>query len=104
MSTRQRATAMPDVPTFYEQGVTNVVMPAWFGLVAPAKTPPAIVNRMNSEVVKILRNPQSRDRILSFALEPIGNTREEFVSHVKTDMARWTDAVKAAKLDTALKQ
>lgn len=104
VTTPQRSAVMPDVPTFFEQGVTNVVMPAWFGLVAPAKTPVAVLNRMNSEVVKILRNPQSRERILSFALEPIGNTREEFASHIKADMARWTDAVKAAKLDTALKQ
>ena len=103
VTTPQRSAVMPDVPTFHEQGVTNVVMPAWFGLVAPAKTPVAVLNRMNSEVVKILRHAQSRERILSFALEPVGNTREEFASHVRADMARWTGAVQAAKLDTALK-
>jgi tripartite-type tricarboxylate transporter receptor subunit TctC len=104
VTTPQRSAVLPEVPTFFEQGVTPVVMPAWFGLVAPAKTPPAIIARMNAEVVKALRKPAIRERVLSFAMEPAENTPEEFMAHMKADMARWSDAVKAAKLDTLLQR
>jgi tripartite-type tricarboxylate transporter receptor subunit TctC len=103
VTTPKRSAALPDVPAFTELGLP-VALPAWFGLLAPAKTAPAIVIRMNAEVVKALRKPAIRERVLSFALDPGENTPEEFTAFMKADMARWTDAVKAAKLDKVLKQ
>ena len=103
VTTPRRSAVLPDVPAFTELGL-QVSLPAWFGLVAPAGTTPAIIGRMNAELVKALRKPAIRERVLSFAMEPAENTPEEFSAFMKADMARWTDAVKAAKLDKVLKQ
>jgi len=99
VSTQNRTSALPDVPTFVEQGL-QVVAPAWFGLVAPAKTAPAIIARMNAEVVTALRKPDVRERILTLALDPGENTPEEFRAYMKADLARWSQAVKDAKIPT----
>jgi tripartite-type tricarboxylate transporter receptor subunit TctC len=99
VSTPKRSAVLPDVPTFVEQGL-DVVAPAWFGLVAPAKTAPSIIARMNAEVVTALRKPDVRERILKLALEPGENTPEEFRAYMKADMARWAQAVKDAKIPT----
>ncbi len=103
VTTPKRSAVLPEVPSFVELGLP-VALPAWFGLLAPAGTAPAIISRMNGEVVKALRVPAIRERVLSFAMDPAENTPEEFAAFIKSDMARWTNAVKAAKLDTALKQ
>ena len=94
---------LPDVPTFVEQGL-QVVAPAWFGLVAPAKTAPSNIARMNAEVVTALRKPDVRERILTLALEPGENTPEEFRAYMKADLARWTQAVKDAGIPTITQQ
>ena len=99
VSTSNRSAVLPDVPTFVEQGL-QVVAPAWFGLVAPAKTAPAIIARMNAEVVTALRKPDVRERILTLALEPGENTPEEFRAYMKADLARWSKAVKDAMIPT----
>jgi tripartite-type tricarboxylate transporter receptor subunit TctC len=103
VSTPNRSAVLPDVPTFVEQGL-NVVAPAWFGLVAPAKTASSIIARMNVEVVTALRKPEVRERILTLALEPGENTPEEFRAYMKADMARWAQAVKDAKIPTVTQQ
>ena len=99
VSTQNRSAALPDVPTFVEQGL-QVVAPAWFGLVAPAKTAPSIIARMNAEVVTALRKPEVRERILALSMEPGEDTPEEFRAFMKADMARWAQAVKDAKIPT----
>ena len=104
VTTPKRSAVLPDVPTFVEQGVPQVAMPAWFGLVAPAKTPPAMIARVNAEVVKSLRKQSLRERVLAVAMEPAESTPEELTAHMKADMARWSDAVKAARLDTNLQR
>ncbi len=98
VSTSTRSTVLPDVPTVIEQGVQQVPVSAWFGLLAPAKTPSFAITRMNTEVMNALRKQSVRERILSFALEPLGSTPEELRAHMKADLARWTDAVKSANL------
>jgi tripartite-type tricarboxylate transporter receptor subunit TctC len=98
VSTATRSTVLPDVPTVMEQGVNQVPVSAWFGLLAPAKTPAAAITRMNTEVMNALRKQSIRERILTLALEPMGSTPEEMRAHMKADLERWTEAVKSAKL------
>ncbi len=98
VSTPKRSAVLPDVPTFAEQGLPKVSSPAWFGLVAPAKTAPAFIARMNAEVVKALRKPEVRGRILALAMEPGENTPEEFRAYMKADLAKWSQAVKDANI------
>lgn len=103
VTTSKRSASLPDTPTFIEQGV-QISLAAWFGIMAPAKTPPAIVSRMNTEVVKAMRNPPIRERVLSLAMDPAEGSAAEFTAFMKADIVRWTDAVKAAKLDNIPKQ
>ena len=98
VSTAHRSAALPDVPTFGEEGYSQVLATAWSGLLAPAKTPAPILNRLNAEVVKALRLPAVRERIISLAMEPSETTREEFTARMKADLAKWTEAVKDAKV------
>ena len=99
VSIPKRSAVLPDVPTFAEQGLPNVVSPAWFGLVAPAKTPASMIKRMNAEVIKALRKPEVRKRVLGLAMDPGENTPEEFRSYMKAELARWTQAVKDANIN-----
>jgi tripartite-type tricarboxylate transporter receptor subunit TctC len=89
---------VPDVPTFVEQGLPKVVTLAWSGLLAPARTASSTVVRMNSEVIKALRKPEVRERILALAMEPGGNAPEELRANMKADLATWAQAVKDANI------
>ncbi len=93
-----RVPAVPTVPTFGEAGVTGMDFGAWFGLMAPAKTPRAVVDRLHRDVVAVLQTPEVRDRFAALGLIPGGNTPEQFAEDVKRDLARWTDVVAQAKI------
>jgi tripartite-type tricarboxylate transporter receptor subunit TctC len=101
VSTPNRSVAAPDVPTFVEQGLPKVVSVAWSGLLAPAKMPSSIVARMNAEVVKALRKPEVRERILALAMTPSESTSDEFRANMKADLVKWAQAVKDANLAIA---
>ena len=100
VSTAKRVGVLPEVPTYAEQGYPQVVTTAWYGLSAPAKTPAAIVARMNTVIVNTLASAAVRERIASFALDPAGNTPAEFTSFIKADLAKWGEAVKVANVPT----
>jgi tripartite-type tricarboxylate transporter receptor subunit TctC len=89
------------VPTIAESGLPGFEVVGWYGVLAPARTPPAIVERLHREFVKILQTPEIRDRLTSEGAEPVGNTPAEFTAFLKTDIARWAKVIKAAgaKLD-----
>ncbi|MGZ5126877.1 MAG: Bug family tripartite tricarboxylate transporter substrate binding protein [Burkholderiales bacterium] len=74
---------------------------AWYGLLAPAKTSPAIVSKLHEEIVKALRTTDLSDRLKAQGLDPVGSTPQEFLSYMQRDIAKWTKVVKAAgvKLD-----
>lgn len=75
-STKERAASLPEVPTFRESGV-DLELAQWMAVFAPAGTPPAVVQRVNAEVVKVLAMPALRERYASVALEPVGGSPEE---------------------------
>ncbi len=100
VSTPNRSMIVPDVPTFAEQGLPKVVTVAWSGLLAPAKMPPSTIVRMNAEVVKALRRPEVRERIVALAMEPGGNTPEDFRASMKADLDTWAQAVKQSNIPT----
>ena len=87
---------MPDVPTLDEQGVRGYDVRAWTGLVAPAGTPAAILDRMNKEVAKALATPEMKKRLYELSLVPIGDTREQFSAYLKSELAKWAQAVKVS--------
>jgi tripartite-type tricarboxylate transporter receptor subunit TctC len=94
-SGKARSPFLPDVPTFREAGY-DLVATGWYGMFAPAKTPPETITRLNKIIVDAVQSPDVRDRMLSFGLQPTGTSPEEFAQIVKADSELWAPAVKAS--------
>ena len=92
----KRSVALPDVPTIAESGVSGYAHSSWVGMLAPAKTPRPILQRLHSETVKIVQNPEVKQRLLREGLESNGNTPQEFTADLKEEIAKWQKVVKAA--------
>ena len=98
VTSAKRSPALPEVPTIAELGVADFNVSSWYGILAPAKTPKAIVDRLQQEIAVVLKIPAVRERYLSNAFEPIGSTPEEFAAQIKADYERWGQVVKDANL------
>jgi tripartite-type tricarboxylate transporter receptor subunit TctC len=90
----KRFAALPDVPTFAESGYKDLVTGSWYAVWAPARTPEAIVTKLNADIVKVISLPEVRNRILELGGEPVGNTPAEFDVFGKAEAARWAKVVK----------
>jgi len=89
-----RAPALPDVPTMVEAGVPNFEASSWFGVLAPAGTPPAIVTKLNGEIAKWLTSPEAKDKLASVGANIAGGTPEDFARHIQAETAKWAKVVK----------
>lgn len=94
-SSRARSVFLPDVPTFGETGYA-IEGTGWFGLFAPAKTPPDVVNRLNGIIVGALAKADIKGRILKLGLQPTGTSSQEFAKILQDDITLWAPAVKAS--------
>jgi tripartite-type tricarboxylate transporter receptor subunit TctC len=96
-----RSPVLPDVPTFAEAGLPTLSASPWFALVAPAGTPPAIIERMNREVVAILKTPEMRDKFAAQGLNARWSTPAEADQLIRSEITRWARVVKesGAKLE-----
>ena len=83
VTTAKRSPIAPDVPTLAEAGLAGYEIGSWQGVFAPAGTPPEIVKRLNTEIVKIINMPDVREKLVGLGAEPVGNTPEEFAAMVK---------------------
>jgi tripartite-type tricarboxylate transporter receptor subunit TctC len=97
VSTKKRLAVIPDVPTIAEAGVPGYEVVGWNGILAPAKTPRAIIERLNADIVKVIRTPEVEADILAQGIEPIGNTPEEFGRIIRADVERWGKILKGTK-------
>jgi tripartite-type tricarboxylate transporter receptor subunit TctC len=96
----KRHPQMMDVPTANEAGLpTFTHHGGWFGLFAPANTPASILNRMHSEVRLAFANPQFRDRLSALGADPVGNTPAEFKAFVNTEIKRYAEMIRIAKIE-----
>ena len=91
-----RSKAVPDVPTTTEAGLPSVEVTGWTGVVAPASTSPAAIQRMRDEIKKILAMPDVRATLAKAGADPVGSTPEEFAAFIKAETAKWGAAVKLA--------
>ena len=98
VGSRSRSKVMPDVPTMIESGVPGYEVVSWYGLLAPARTPRAIVERLNREVVAVLALPDVRERYEQGGFEPVGNAAAEFGRQIREDLDRWGRLVKETNL------
>jgi len=97
----QRSAVALDVPTVAESGYPGFDAIAWHGILAPAKTPPAIVKKLNAEIVSALQHPETRELLVKQAMQTVGNTPEEFAAFIKKDIAVWKAV--AAEADVSVK-
>jgi tripartite-type tricarboxylate transporter receptor subunit TctC len=101
IGTRARSPLLPDVPTIAESGYPGFEAVGWIGIVAPARTADAILNKLNAEIVRILKDPAVKQRLDTLAFTPVGDTRAEYAAFIKSEIAKWGKAVKesGAKAD-----
>ncbi|HEX7438746.1 MAG TPA: tripartite tricarboxylate transporter substrate binding protein [Caldimonas sp.] len=102
VTSAQRSAALPDVPTIAEAGpIKGFEASSWFGLLAPAGTPPDIINRIQQEAAKALGTPALKERLLSQGAIPSGMTPAEFTRFIAAETKKWTEVVKVsgAKVD-----
>jgi len=90
----KRATIAPEIPTVAEAGLPGYVVTGWFGLLAPAQAPPAIVERLNAEINRVL--PSLRERYAELGTELVGGSPAEFGEFIKSELAKWARVVKAS--------
>jgi tripartite-type tricarboxylate transporter receptor subunit TctC len=96
VTTAQRASAMPELPTFIESGLAGYEVNGWYGLLAPGKTPRAIVNRLNQELRRVLADPDTQGRFAANGMDPAPGTAEEFAALIRSEIAKWAKVVRAA--------
>ena len=90
----RRSAILPDVPTVAESGLPGYENTIWQALFAPARTPPAVISRLNREIADIARQPELRDRLAVDGSEALGSTPQELANHVSAEIARWTKVIK----------
>jgi len=90
----RRSATLPDVPTLSESGLTGYEALSWYGLFGPANLPPAVLARLSSETMRIVRLPEIRDNLLGQGAEPVGNTPPEFERFVVAEIRKWTELIR----------
>lgn len=97
----KRTTALPEVPTLSEAGFKGAESNSWYGVLAPANTPPAIVNQLNAAIVKALKEPDLREALSREGGEVLGGTPAQFTELLKSEQAKWAKVVRdsGAKVD-----
>lgn len=94
---KKRSPLLPNVPTMAES-IPGYEVTNWFGLVIPAATPPETRARISAEVIKVLRSPDTKERLLNQGAEAIGSTSEEFGAFLKAETAKWAKVIREAKI------
>jgi tripartite-type tricarboxylate transporter receptor subunit TctC len=98
VSSRQRVGSLPEVPTFIEQGLADFEAVSWVGIMAPAKTPAAIVDKLHRDITAVLKDPELRQRYATLGIDLVGNTPAEFAAQIRADMARWQQVVERGNI------
>lgn len=94
----QRAAALPDVPAMKEQGLPQLEIESWYGALAPAGTPAAVIARVNADMGALLDQSHIREQLADQGMNPAGGTPERFGALVKSELARWSRVIAAAKI------
>jgi tripartite-type tricarboxylate transporter receptor subunit TctC len=98
MTGAKRAPVMPDVPTVAEAGVKGYESGSWYGIVAPANTPRPIIERLNKEIVAVVKSNEIQERLVKEAVIPSGNSPDEFSAYIKAEFERMARVIREAKI------
>jgi tripartite-type tricarboxylate transporter receptor subunit TctC len=96
IGTAERSPAMPDVPTVAESTTRDFRAGVWFGLLAPAETPRAIIDKLNAETVRVLRTPDFKAKLIEQGAESVPSSPEEFSAHIRAEIARWAEVIRTS--------
>lgn len=96
VTSAKRSHVMPQLPTVAESGLPDFIVDGWYGILAPAGTPPAIVNKISADMARAMQTPDTRERIMSSGYDIIGSTPEQFGAHIRREVERWAKVVKAS--------
>jgi tripartite-type tricarboxylate transporter receptor subunit TctC len=98
VGSRQRSAIAPEIPTIAESGLPGYEMSSWFGLLAPAGTPAAIVMRLQQEIARIFKQAEVREKLLAQGVEPVGGTPQEFAAFLNNETALWAKVIRSSGL------
>jgi tripartite-type tricarboxylate transporter receptor subunit TctC len=98
ITSAKRSPVAPELATVAESGLPGFEVVGWFGWLAPAATPKPIIDKLHGEIVRVLRLPDVRERLLSQSTEVVGNTPQEFAAFMKSEHAKWGKVVRAANI------
>ncbi len=98
ISSAKRSAVLPNTPTVAESGVAGYELTSWYGALAPAGTPATIVNRLNSEMVKVLHHPEVKSRLTDEGAEPVGNSPQQFAAFILSERSKYAEVVSAARV------
>lgn len=96
VTSRKRSHVLPQLPTVAESGLPNFIVDGWYGILAPAGTPPAIVNKISADIARVMQIPDARNRIMGSGYDIIGSTPEQFSAHIRSEVERWAKVVKVS--------
>jgi tripartite-type tricarboxylate transporter receptor subunit TctC len=99
VTTARRSGALPDIPSIAEAGVPGYEAVQWYGFLAPAGTPPAILQQIHAEAVKALHSTEMKEKLAHDGAEPVGSTAEAFAAHIKDELEKWRKVAKAAGIE-----
>ncbi|MGZ8231651.1 MAG: tripartite tricarboxylate transporter substrate binding protein [Burkholderiales bacterium] len=94
----RRSRLAPDLPTVSEAGVPGFSVTGWYGMLAPAKTPRPVVQQLNATLVKIVKSPETAERIAGMGNEPVGSSADEFDRFIREEIPKWGKVIKEAKI------
>jgi tripartite-type tricarboxylate transporter receptor subunit TctC len=95
----KRLALIPDVPTVAEAGVAGYQAVSWYGILAPAGTPPDIIRKLNDEIVKAIRQPDMKQAFALEGAEPVGSSPQEFAAHIRAELSRLGKVAREAKIE-----
>jgi tripartite-type tricarboxylate transporter receptor subunit TctC len=96
VTSSQRMTVLPNVPTIAESGLPGYEVANWLGIFAPARTPPEVVNLLNAEINRAMADPALRKQMTDAGIEPLTSTPQQFAAFLKSEIAKWAGIVKAS--------
>ena len=94
----ERLRSMPDMPTVAEQGLPGYEMSTWYGIFAPAGSPPEAIEKLGAEIRRAVADPKVREQIVAQGIEPVSSTPAEFRAFVNSELEKWAKVVKAAAI------
>lgn len=94
----QRSSHLPEVPSLHEQGLRDFDVTSWFGLFAPKGTPPEVVRQLNAELTQAAKAPEAREKLSPLGMEPVSSSSEQLGKLVQSEQAKWREVIREAKI------